>query len=330
MRFSYRVAACVAGVAVIGGALAVACGSDNGSGAGGGGADASNGADGSTLPGTGGDASSGGSKDSGGSQSQGDAAPSVGCGAAGVKTGYLGQQALSLNGSPRSYALFVGDKYDGKTALPVVFSFHGDGGNGAGMRKTVDLETPAAGKAIFVYPDGPNQTWDLETPPPMNLDYQFFDAMVKELESKLCIAKSKVFVFGFSRGGFFVNQLGCFRGDTVRAISAHSGGGPYSNNPADFDQNGFFHCTTPPVAAMIIHGQSDSVVPIAGGGQKSRDHWVTADKCQTSSAAYAPSPCVSYNGCATDHPVVWCAIPGLDHAPWSLASSATWSFFTSL
>jgi len=325
---SYSIAGVVLAFGI---ALALACGSsdnDNGGGAGGG-ADASS-AEGSTLSGTGGDASNPSSKDSGGSQQQGDAAPSMGCGTANVKPGYLGQQSTMLNGSPRSYALFIGSKYDGKTALPVVFSFHGDGGNGAGMRKTFDLETPAAGGAIFVYPDGPNQTWDLETPPAMNLDYQFFDVMVKELETKYCVDKSKIFTFGFSRGGFFVNQLGCFRGDTVRAITAHSGGGPYSNNPADFDQNGFFHCTTPPVPALIIHGQADSVVPIAGGGQKSRDHWVTADTCQTSSAAYNPSPCVSYNACKADHPVVWCAIPGLDHAPWSSANTASWSFFTSL
>ncbi len=327
MMISLRVGVLAAAAVVVAVAVAVACGSSS-DGGGGGSADASGAGEGSVLQGTGGDAS--GSAKDGSMQSQGDAAPSPGCGAAGVKTGYLGQQALSLNGSPRSYALFVGDKYDGKKALPIVFSFHGDGGNGAGMRKTVDLETPAGGNAVFVYPDGPNQTWDLETPPAMNLDYQFFDAMVTALESKLCVDKSKVFVFGFSRGGFFVNQLGCFRGNTVRAIAAHSGGGPYSNNAADFDANGFFHCTTPPVAALIIHGQADSVVPIAGGGQKSRDHWITANTCQQSTTAYAPSPCVSYNACAADHPVVWCAIPGLDHAPWPSASTTAWSFFNAL
>ena len=328
MQISLRVGALAAVVVVLGIALAVACGSSDDGVSGAGAADASGAAEGASTQGIGGDAASSG-KD-GSALAQGDAAPSVGCGAAGVKPGYLGQQALSLNGSPRSYALFVGDKYDGKKALPIVFSFHGDGGNGAGMRKTVDLETPASGNAIFVYPDGPNQTWDLETPPAMNLDYKFFDAMVKELESKLCVDKSKIFAFGFSRGGFFVNQLGCFRGDTVRAVTAHSGGGPYSNNAADFDQNGFFHCTTPPVAALVIHGQADSVVPIAGGGQKSRDHWQIANTCQTTTTAYASSPCVSYNACAADHPVVWCAIPGLDHAPWSGAATTTWKFFTGL
>ena len=181
-----------------------------------------------------------------------------------------------------------------------------------------------------MYPDGPNQTWDLETPPDMNLDYQFFDLMVSDLSSKLCVDKSHIFVFGFSRGGFFVNQLGCFRGNTVRAIAANSGGGPYSNNPNDFDQNGFFHCTTPPVAAVIIHGENDGTVPIAGGGEKSRDHWQIANACQTTTAAYSPSPCVSYSGCAADHPVVWCAIPGMDHALWPTDPTLVWSFFTSL
>ncbi|AKV01049.1 hypothetical protein AKJ09_07712 [Labilithrix luteola] len=254
--------------------------------------------------------------------------PPGACGSDGVSPGYS-SQSLVLGSETRTYGVVVPSTYDRKTAFPIVLSFHGDGGNGQSMRGA-GLEEQANGKAIFVYPDGPNQTWDLETPPADNKDYQFFDALLSELSKKYCVDTKKVFLFGFSRGGFFVNQLGCFRASSVRALVAHSGGGPYSNDGNDFDARGWFKaCNAPPPAAMIIHGQSDTVVK-AQAGQTSADHWRIANECQTSTNPCAPSPCASYAGCPSDKPVVYCSIGGLDHALWDSAAKAAWGFFDSL
>lgn len=252
------------------------------------------------------------------------------CGTAGLKPGFVTQSMVSFGASKGTYSLYLPDGYDGTTVFPVIFAFHGDGGNGESMRGA-KLEDAANGGAIIVYPDGPNQTWDLETPPAQNRDYAFFDAMVAEVKVKLCADPKRIFAFGFSRGAFFANQLGCFRGDVVRGISAHSGGGPYSNDGSDFDQNGFFKCPKPAVAALIIHGESDDSngVPYAAG-VKSRDHWRLRNACTTSSKAHAPSPCVTYDGCPAGRPVAWCSIPGMGHQIWSGTSKAVWSFFSAL
>lgn len=255
--------------------------------------------------------------------------PTKACGPAGVVSGFVAKQSVTFGGGGKgTYAVYVADKYDGKTAFPVVFAFHGDGGNGASMRGA-KLEQAAAGAAVIVYPDGPNQTWDLETAPDQNRDYALFDAILADVKAKLCVDPKRVFAFGFSRGAFFANQLGCFRGDVLRGVSSHSGGGPYSNSAGDFDSNGFFKCPKPAVAALTIHGDADNTVPYAAG-VKARDHWRLRNACGTTSKAYLPSPCITYDGCPSGHPVAWCSIPGLGHQMWSNTSQVVWSFFSSL
>ncbi len=253
------------------------------------------------------------------------------CGATGKKPGFVAKSSVTFGGGGKgNYSLYLPDGYDGSTVFPVIFAFHGDGGNGQSMRGA-GLEEASAGKAIIVYPDGPNQTWDLETAPAQNRDYALFDAMVSDVETNLCADPKRIFAFGFSRGAFFANQLGCYRGDVLRGLSASSGGGPYSNDGNDFDQNGFFKCPTPAVAALIIHGQNDNQdgVPYAAG-EKSRDHWRLRNACATTSKAYAPSPCITYDGCPAGHPVAWCSIPNMGHRIWSGAPQAVWSFFSAL
>jgi polyhydroxybutyrate depolymerase len=250
------------------------------------------------------------------------------CGAADVTPGFIAKQSITFGGGSRTYSLYVPDKYDGTTRFPVIFAFHGDNSDGQSMRGA-KLEEAAAGAAVIVYPDGPNQTWDLETPPEQNKDYALFDALLVDVTTRLCLDTKRVFAFGFSRGAFFANQLGCFRGDVLRGISGNSGGGPYSNNGSDFDQNGFFKCPKPAVAALTIHGESDGAVPYSAG-LKTRDHWRLRNACGTTSKPYPPSPCITYDGCPTGHPVAWCSIPGMDHQIWSNTGQVVWKFFSAL
>ena len=125
---------------------------------------------------------------------------------------------------------------------------------------------------------------------------------------------------------FFANFLNCRLGTQIfRAISAQSGSGPYG---ADYDPQGHFICEATAAAALLIHGESDLVVPIADA-QYSRDQWIFANQCSTATTPYEPSPCVRYDGCSEDKPVVWCAVPELGHAVWSEAPTTTWNFFAS-
>jgi polyhydroxybutyrate depolymerase len=213
--------------------------------------------------------------------------------------------------------------------LSVIVSFHGDGGSGASMR-SAGFEGATDNAAILVYPDGKNREWDLETLPAENEDYVFFDELVTDVARKTCIDAKRIFLFGFSRGGFFANQLACHRGNLVRAIASNAGGGPYSNSRSDFNGQGIFSaCTTAPPAALIIHGDIDSVVPPIAG-EKCVRHWRVQNTCAIESSPYDPAPCRSFRGCADGHPVVACTVAGMGHGIWPKAAETSWSFFRSL
>lgn len=236
-------------------------------------------------------------------------------------------ESVQIDAGTRTYHLFVPEACDPSHPPAILVLFHGDGGNGESMR-FLKFEDKVGANAVLVYPDGPGQTWDLETAPADNNDYKFYDALLTDVAKKTSVDEKRVFLFGHSRGAFFANQLGCFRGDKVRALVAHSGGGPYSNNASDFGDDGLFNaCNTPPPAAMMIHGESDLVVSYDNGGKKSLAYWTAKDKCKTTTTPFAPSPCVVYDGCTAGHPVVWCSIPGMGHELWSSASEASWNFF---
>jgi len=242
------------------------------------------------------------------------------------QTGYA-YQTLEFAGGQYSYVLDVGYNYDGHTRLPLTFVFHGDGMTGDEIRSWVSLEYESGGNGIFVYPNGPWQTWDCSTPYGVNPDYALVDAILEDVKSKLCIDENRIFAWGISRGASFVNMLGCYRGNTFRGIIANSGAGPSSQNPLDYDDNQFFLCPTQPVAAMIIHGDADQTIDFSAGVD-AVNHWTTVNHCSQQTTDFDPSPCVSYVGC--DRPVIWCHLPGWPHQLWDGSNQGTWELIESL
>lgn len=243
------------------------------------------------------------------------------CGASAAKTGVFAED-VSVFGKIRNYTLVVPPSYDPARSYPLVYVLHGHGGSGARARQAIDLERAAAGQAIFVYPDGDRGGWDLDSPASKNADVALFDATLAITQSTYCIDLHRVFVAGFSNGAYMANQLGCRRGDRIRAVASHAGGGPYEM-AGEYDDTGHLVCKGKPVASLVVHGMADGNVP-PSEGQKSIDHWTYANHCAGSTPAF-PRGCVAYEGCM--RPVTACKIPGLGHTLWSQAKNVTWSFF---
>lgn len=233
---------------------------------------------------------------------------------------------LTAMGKARAYTLVVPAGYQPKTPYPVVFGLHGNGGNGHGVRTSLDLERYAAGHAIFVYPDGIGGGWDLDNESTKNRDVALFDAILLSLHQSLCVDERRIFVTGFSNGAYMANQLACRRGERIRAIASHSGGGPYEN-AGSYDDQGHLVCPGKAVASLVVHGLSDTTV-LPSEGQKSIDHWTFANRCSGGSSPGGPSACVSMNGCY--QPVTVCKVPGLGHTMWAEGKRLTWSFFDSM
>ena len=280
-------------------------------------------------PGAGQGGSSGGRGGSGGGSPDGAASldagngstgaaamPSPGCSGA---TAVVGQRrrTTSIDGRERSYLVVVPPAGGPSRPLPLVFAWHGLGGSGTLARQYFGIEAASAGKAVFVYPDAlplpafANRTgWDLTAEGP---DVRFFRAMLADLSGNDCIDLQRVFSAGHSFGGYMTNALGC-HADGLRAIAPVAGGLP-PGSP----------CAGKPLAAWLAHGMNDGTVPFAQG-EAARARWAQASACASTTGPTPPPPCVAYDGCQPDAPVVWC-VHNLNHAWPPFAGPAIWQFF---
>jgi polyhydroxybutyrate depolymerase len=150
--------------------------------------------------------------------------------------------------------------------------------------------------------------------------------MLFTLHNTVCMDPRRVFVTGFSNGAYMANQLACRRGDRIRGVVTHAGGGPFEVN-GQYDAQGHLVCPGKAVASLVVHGASDGVVS-PGEGQKSLDHWSFANRCSGGSSPALTAPCVALQGCF--QPVGTCRIPGLGHGLWKDAGRVTWTFFEAL
>ncbi len=250
---------------------------------------------------------------------------SPGCGKAPARVGASTQHVSAL-GRDRSFTLVVPDGYSPSVPYPLVFVLHGGGGGAAGARTQTDLEKVAGGHALFVYPEAIGGTWNLDAPTSSNGDVALFDAVLLLAHNALCVDPHRVFLTGFSNGAYMANQLACKRGERIRAVVTHAGGGPYETS-GSYDATGHLVCPGKAVASLVVHGNSDGTVPPTEG-QKSIDHWSYANRCSSGTTSTLVSPCVTVQGCV--QPVSVCRVPGLGHGLWSQAGKVTWSFFDAL
>ena len=244
-----------------------------------------------------------------------------------AKTGVFEGLAIDVMGASRTYTLSVPPGYDPTKAYRLVFGFHSGGRTGASARPYFDIEGRSGGAAIFVYPDGVRGNWDLNTAYAENRDVALFDALVASLRRSFCLDKARTFAMGTSNGAYFVNQLACARGNVLKGIASHAGGGPYMVSGGTYDEKGQLRCPTPPVAAAIFHGLADTNVSPTEG-DKAIAHWSHWNGCQAARTPVLPAPCEAPTGCAS--PVLVCKVPDQGHAIWGPGRQATWDFFAKL
>lgn len=254
-----------------------------------------------------------------GGGSGGGATASAGCGKAGPPTGEL---MVDVGGNQARYIVTLPDGYDPNVPRPLVFGFHGR------SRTHVEFQTVDASKiqmelgsqAVMAYlkSQGGNG-WEGDTERELNIE--FFELVLAKMQSEYCIDTSRLFAVGHSSGAHFANILACRYGDTLRGVGAVAGYLPESE------------CTGR-VAAMIIHGATDTQVANASG-EAARDFYLAENGCESTSAASDVAPCVAYQGCDDGLPVEWCehteaTYSDTNHGWPSFASEAFAEFFFAL
>lgn len=149
---------------------------------------------------------------------------------------------------------------EGKGPIPLVFGFHGHGGNmGVGVRRfKIQDSWPDAGVVYMqgiptkssIDPEGRANGWQMQLGDSGDQDIKFFDAMLAWAKSHRKIDLKRVYCMGHSNGGFFTYLLWKAHPDLFAAIAPVAGGlrGGVGDKP---------------IPVLHIAGDVDNVVPYA-------------------------------------------------------------------
>jgi len=163
---------------------------------------------------------------------------------------------------PHGYAVYAPPELDLTQPAPVILALHGRSGSGTGMAYLLDAHAFARENGIImVYPDGTNNEWNYvrgfsgyDTSGMDETD--FLTRLVDDLAVDLNLDLSRVYVLGFSNGGFMTQRLACEAADTFAGFAFVSAT-LFAGIPSLCEG-------TSPVPILYIHGTHDAVVPWAG------------------------------------------------------------------
>jgi polyhydroxybutyrate depolymerase len=161
---------------------------------------------------------------------------------------------------------------------PLVVLLHGRLGNGQGMARMTSFDRAADRAGVLVaYPDGFRRSWaDGRGGTPADDagvdDVAFFDALLRDVESRFAVDPGRVFVAGMSNGGFMSERLACEAADRIAAIGVVA---------ATFSEALAERCRpSRPVSVVLMNGTDDPLVPFAGG-ELSRDRGLVKSAAET-------------------------------------------------
>jgi poly(3-hydroxybutyrate) depolymerase len=205
--------------------------------------------------------------------------------------------------------LRVPDNYNNQNPYRLIVGYHwlnGDatqvanGGNGSATETPYyGLWNLAQNSTIFIAPEGIDKGWANSG----GRDLAFTDSILNQVQSNLCIDKSRIFATGFSYGAGMSNAVACARANVFRGVALYSGA-----------QLSGCDGGTAPIPFFAAHGLDDNVLSISQG-RSLRDRAVRNNKC-TAQNLLEPARgsgthiCTSYQNCTSGYPVRWCAFDG--------------------
>ena len=207
---------------------------------------------------------------------------------------------------------------DGIDNPPVVFFIHGANGSGANFQRETKADAVAdREKFIAVYPSATNNgnpgIWaDMSG----TTNYPFFMAVIDTLDNRYHIDRNRVYMTGFSQGGFISFVAGCKYSDIFAAIAPVSG-------------HAGSQCTIKrPVPVYLAYGAQEDKNAFV----KDLDIWLKLDSCPSTPTVTRPYngvTRVAYGPCARETYVIMDSISGQGHqwpSKFNMAEEA-WTFF---
>jgi polyhydroxybutyrate depolymerase len=244
---------------------------------------------------------------------------------------------LTHEGRTRLFRVHVPPRYDPTRPTAAVLSFHGYSSDEREQEALSRMSQEANTQDfIAVYPRGLNQQEITGTTDPQAADTRgwnagvccgpaqltrvddvgFVDALLADLDTRVCLDTKRIFATGLSTGGFFSYRLACERAGQFAAIAPVAG------------MAGFGPCNpSRPVAVMHFHGSEDTTISIGGGSipffggsypsaAESVAGWANLNACMGSTDTtfdQGDSTCVTTTGCAQNADVTFCTVRGGGH-----------------
>ncbi|RYZ36097.1 MAG: hypothetical protein EOO71_33090 [Myxococcaceae bacterium] len=265
-------------------------------------------------------------------------------------------------GRTRAYRVHVPTGYDATKPTPVVFSFHGFASNEVEQEQLSRFSTLGDTEGfIAVYPRGLNfpeiygqgdadtRGWNgVACCGPAQIakvdDVGFVDAVLADLDTRVCTDPRRVFASGFSNGGFFSYRLACERAQRFAAVAPVAG----MEALTDCDPSR-------PIPVLHFHGTADPTILYDGGDNltgfggtrypsapESVRHFAERNGCtgpEQQTYQQGNSTCVAATGCTPESATAsLCTVTGGKHAwpgqpgynegtPDLDATQAMWRFF---
>ena len=175
------------------------------------------------------------------------------------------EETLFHQGRERQYLLHIASSYDSKYVVPLVFVFHGGGGNAKQIARFTGFnDLSDQHKFLVVYPQGIDGHWNdgrnaqafREQDLQIN-DIDFILKLLDHLKQQYSIDEKRVFATGLSNGGIFCQRLAIEQSAHFAAVATVIGSiaEPLAKN---------FH-PEKAISVMIMNGTDDPLVPYDGG-----------------------------------------------------------------
>ena len=139
--------------------------------------------------------------------------------------GYI-SETIQYDGLTREYSIYVPASYDGTTSFPLLFNFHGGGGDIASQIAIADMSTIAdTANFIVVYPqarqdpsDGNSFNWIPKVPGTFD-DVPFISSLIDTIAINYEIDQNRIYACGYSLGGDMSFELACKLNSRIAAIA---------------------------------------------------------------------------------------------------------------
>jgi len=181
-------------------------------------------------------------------------------------TGAFSRSQGNIGGRERSF--FVYEPRDLKPGSPLLFMFHGGGGDGGSAREATGGEFELLADRygfVVVYPNGLARSWNgcrkLQNAQRERRgidDVSFVDAMIAQEIARHHIDEQRVFAVGHSNGGAISFRLALERAGKFAGIAAISSNLPAADNMECIPK-------PKPMPVLIMNGTADPVSPYNGG-----------------------------------------------------------------